>query len=78
VELCRPKLEDPFNDALPTEPEIVDRLIRSGIEPNITLKSVQRRLESVRSKLELMTNRELRDRLVSSRAVTAAHLDLRH
>jgi hypothetical protein len=76
VELCRPKLQDPFNDALPTEPEIVDRLVRSGIEPLVTLKSVQRRLESVRSKLDVMTNRELRDRLVASRAVTPAHLDL--
>ena len=74
VALCEPRLLDPFSESLPTEPEICERLINSGIEPGVNVKKVQRRLEAVRSKLGVTTNRELRDRLLASRAVTENHL----
>lgn len=72
--LCESRLLDPFVEEVPTESEIVSRLVATGLEPDITKKSVQRRLESVRARLGLATNRELRDRLVISRAVTVDHL----
>lgn len=76
IALCESRLLDPFIDEVPTESEIADRLIATGLEVEISRKSVQRRLESVRSRLGVATNRELRERLVASRAVLPEHLAL--
>lgn len=76
VALCESRLLDPFIEQLPTEQQITERLTRTGLEPGLTAKSVQRRLEAVRAKTGVPTNRELRDRLIASRAVTPSHLAL--
>lgn len=76
VALCESRLVDPFIEHLPTEVQIADRLDRSGIEPGVSVKGVQRRLEAVRAKTGVTSNRELRDRLIASRAITPNHLAL--
>lgn len=54
VALCEPQLLDSASDALPTNLEIARRLNRSGREErNVTAKTVERRLDYCRERLEL-------------------------
>lgn len=74
VVLCEPRLRDPFESAVPTEGQIAERLVASGLDGSCDSKAVMRRLERARSIVGAANNRELRDRMVDSGAITVQHL----
>ncbi len=79
VALCKPALLDPHEDRVPSATEMLDTLVEAGVDPASRKPTrVQRRLEEVAGWLTVQprTNRALRDRLITSRAVTAGHLAL--
>jgi hypothetical protein len=76
VALCEPRLRDPFENAVPTEGQIAERLVASGLDDSCDSKTVMRRLERARSIVGAANNRELRDRMVDSGAITVEHLSM--
>jgi serine/threonine-protein kinase len=74
VALCEPRLRDPFETSVPTESQIAARLAASGRDPGCDRRSVMKRLERARALVGAASNRELRDRMVDSGALTPEHL----